>query len=326
MATESHEPEDRRIDSDWTGVANVHRFAHGAMAAVFEIIVQHEDDVYARQAAQAAFDLLDRLEADLSRYIESSDVTRINHLAAGEPLLVGLETFECLELSRRVSVETDGAFDVTAGLLVDCWRDKNKKPRTPSEEELAFARAHTGMSLLNLDASRFTVELSAGGVRVDLGGVGKGFGVDKMAQLLGEWSIDRALLNGGYSTVLALKPPEGALGWPVTLSDPRDRRRKLARLTLQHGAVAGSGLKKGPHIIDPRTGKPVEGTLAAWSVAPDAGTADALSTAFTIMTPQEVTDFCAAHEHTRALLVVPNADGSERLVAAGPWAQGELVY
>ncbi|MBN1359835.1 MAG: FAD:protein FMN transferase [Sedimentisphaerales bacterium] len=317
MASEPPKAETSCVASELSAIPSVHRFTHSAMAATFEIIVQHEDKVYARQAANAAFDELDRIERNLSRFVENSDVARMNNLPAGQPLLLGLETFECLRLCQKLHAQADGAFDVTIGFLLDCWRDKDKKLRTPSPDELAYARAHTGMSLLHLDESRYTVELSASPVRVDLGGVGKGYGVDKMAAMLEEWSIDRALLHGGYSSVLALDPPEGTAGWPVTLSDPQDRRRVLVRLQLAHRAVSGSGLQKGPHIIDPRLGRPVEAKIAAWSMAPDAATADALSTAFMIMTPQEVKDYCGQHPQTRAWLVLPDRDGPGRFLEVG---------
>lgn len=316
------------VSSDWAAVANVQRFAHRAMATTFEIVIQHEDKVYARQAADAAFYELDRIEAELSRFVENSDVARINNLPAGRPLLLGLDTFACLKLSKRLHAETHGAFDVTIGWLLDCWCDKDKMWRTPSRDELAFARAHTGMALLDLDETRYTITLAASPIRIDLGGVGKGHGVDKMAEMLAEWSIERALIHGGYSSVLALDAPEGAQGWPVTLSDPQDRRRTLARLHLRRRALSGSGLEKGPHIIDPRIAMPVEAKTAAWSMAPNAATADALSTAFMIMTLQEVREYCAAHDDddTRALLVVSDSDTPERIVSAGSWRDEELIY
>ncbi|HRS10116.1 MAG TPA: FAD:protein FMN transferase [Sedimentisphaerales bacterium] len=316
------------VQSDWASVPDVHRFGHQAMATTFEIIVQHEDKVYARQAVDAAFAELDRIERQLSRYIENSDVARINSLPAGRPLLLGLDTFECLKLCAAISADTGGAFDVTVGLLLDCWRDADKKPRTPSQDELEFARKHTGMSLLRLNESRYTVELTSSPVRVDLGGVGKGYGVDRMGASLKDWSIERALIHGGFSSVLAMEAPQGAAGWPVTLSDPRrDReRRTLARLNLTNTAVSGSGVRKGDHIIDPRTARPIEGKIAAWSVTPDAATGDALSTAFMVMTVDEVRDYCARHPGIAGLLIMPTEETAERVIAIGPWRQGELVY
>jgi thiamine biosynthesis lipoprotein len=295
------------------------------MATTFEIIVQHADKLYAQQAAHAAFDELDRIEGELSRYIENSDVARINALAAGKPLQLGLDTFACLELSQKVHRQTDGAFDVTIGFLLDCWLDEDKQPRNPSPEELRAARARTGMSLMRLDRNRFTVELFTSPIRVDLGGVGKGYGVDQMAELLREWDIDRALIHGGFSSVLALDAPDGAAGWPITLSDPQDRTRTLARLQLARQAVSGSGLEKGQHIIDPRSARPVAGKIAAWSMTPSAALGDALSTAFMIMTPDHVEKYCAAHPGTRALLIVPTDDQTPHILTAGPWQPQELV-
>lgn len=329
MSENPNHPQTPFVQSDWASVADVNRFAHRAMATTFEIIVQHENKVYARQAADAAFDELDRIERELSRYVENSDVARINRLPADQPLLLGLDTFECLQISTNVHAETGGAFDVTVGLLVDCWHGKDRKLRIPSPEELAFARERTGMSLLHLDESRYTIELGSSPIHVDLGGVGKGYAVDRMAVMLRDWSIERALIHGGFSSVLALEAPQGAAGWPVTLSDPRDRSRILARPNLKSVAVSGSGLEKGSHIIDPRNGRPIEAKIAAWSVAPDAARGDALSTAFMVMTVAEVQDYCARHPGIAGLLIAPaDSDGrqDERIVAVGPWREGELVY
>jgi thiamine biosynthesis lipoprotein len=314
------------VVSDWSAVPNVHRFAHQAMATTFEAILQHEDRTYAQQAARAAFDEVDRIEGYLSRFLETSDVARINHGSAGQPIPLSLDAFECLKISAEVCAETGGAFDVTVGFLVDCWLDGAKKmPRTPAPEELQFAREHTGMDLILFDEPTHAVALIASPIRVDLGGVGKGYAVDRMADLLREWSLNRVLIHGGFSSVLALDPPQGMAGWPVTLSDPGDRRRTLARVQLASASVSGSGVEKGRHIIDPRTGEPTEGRSATWSIAPDAARADALSTAFMILTPDQVKGYCTDHPQVRALLVVRAAESAEQIIPAGEWRPGELV-
>jgi thiamine biosynthesis lipoprotein len=308
-------------------VPNVHRFSHLAMATTFEVMAQYEDRTYAQQAAMAAFEEVDRIEGALSRYRETSDITQMNHLPAGKPLHVALDTFECLRISGEIHARTGGAFDITVGFLVDCWRDEDKRPRTPSQEELQLALDHTGTDLILLDEPTCAVALLTSPVRVDLGGVGKGYAVDRMAETLREWSIDRALIHGGFSSVLALDAPGGTKGWPVTLSHPKDRNRTLARLDVAHISVSGSGVEKGRHIIDPRTGQPVEGKLAAWSVAPDATRADALSTAFMVMTEDEVADFCREYSDVRGLLILPGDDAAgraERIAPVGTWKTGEL--
>jgi thiamine biosynthesis lipoprotein len=168
--------------------------------------------------------------------------------------------------------------------------------------------------------------VTASPVRVDLGGVGKGYGVDRMADLLREWGLDRALIHGGYSSVLALDAPEGTDGWPISLSHPDDRSRTLARLRLERVAVSGSGTEKGRHIVDPRVGRPVEGKIAAWPIAPDAAAGDALSTAFMVMAPQEVHAYCDRHPETRGLLIVAKPqDAGESIIPAGRWKPDELV-
>ncbi|HUT28395.1 MAG TPA: flippase activity-associated protein Agl23 [Sedimentisphaerales bacterium] len=303
-------------------LSGVQRFCHDAMATTFEVMIVHEDARYARQAALAAFDLLDKLEQELSGYIENSDVSRINHLGAGRPLVVGLNTFECLQLSAKMYDQTGGAFDVTIGPLLSCWLNKDKTARTPSSEELNLARQRTGMNLLRLNKADYTVEVLTEGVRVDLGGIGKGYALDKMAQLLREWGIETALVHSGFSTVLALGSPPQTAGWPLTMSNPANLEQTLALVHLHNDALAGSGLKKGTHIIDPRSGKPVEGTVAAWACAADAATADALSTAFMIMTPAQIERYCSRHPDTRAMVFLQeprNEAKKDNVLRFGQW-------
>jgi len=192
-------------------VPGMKRFSHEAMATTFEVIVVGDDEKYARQTAAAAFEEVNRLEAELSRFIANSDVARINNLPANRPLILGLDTFECLKISCRIYAETDGAFDVTIGPLLSCWRNAGGDLREPSERELDNARQRTGTNLIRLNEDEHTIELLTAGVQVDLGGIGKGYAVDKMAELLREWSIDTALISGGYSSVRALDGPADGL-------------------------------------------------------------------------------------------------------------------
>jgi len=292
------------VQSDCQSIPGMKRFCHEAMATTFEVIIVYDDDRYARQAAAAAFDEVDRLEGELSRFIENSDITRINNLPANQPLRLGLEAFECLQLSCRIYAQTNGAFDITIGSLLSLWRNEDGTPRTPSQEELNLARQHTGTHLLKLDEDEHTVRLLAAPIQIDLGGIGKGFAVDRMAELLREWSIETALISGGYSSVLALDAPVDTKGWPLTLSNPDNRKQILARPYLQGRALSGSGLQKGQHIIEPRTAQPVKGKCAAWASAPDAATADALSTAFMVMSPDEIRQYCLRHTDVLAMIML----------------------
>jgi thiamine biosynthesis lipoprotein len=271
----------------------VRRFSHEAMATVFEIYTAHADAGYAAQAAQAAFALTDRLESELSRFRTNSDITRVNHLAAGESTRVSPSTIECLLIGRHMFDLTGGAFDIAIG---------------------------RGLPSLELDSDACLVRATTDGVQVDLGGVGKGYAVDLMAELLEEWELDRTLVHGGFSSVLALDPPEDRDGWPLTLSDPGDPSRVLARLSPRQTALGASGLRKGDHIIDPRSGAPVRGRKAAWVSVPrprpSAGApgdgprlaacavADALTTAFMLVGPEEIEALCARSPGVEAWLLL----------------------
>ena len=315
------------VKSDWDSIAGIRRFSHEAMATTFEVIILHEDARYAEQAAWAAFDKLGQLEQDLSGFIENSDISRINNLTAGQSVRVSLETFECLQLSQRINTDTNGAFDITVGSLMSCWRNPDKTLRIPSKEELKIARQRTGMDLFKLDESQYTVELLRDKVQIDLGGIGKGYAIDKMAELLGDWSIDAALIHGGYSSALAVGSPPGTKGWPVTLSNPRKLKQTLTALFLKNQALSGSGVQKGRHIIDPRTAQPVEGRCAAWACAGDAATADALSTAFMVMSPDEVRQYCSRHQDVPAMLILHDdtkKKQKERILHFGKWKKSSL--
>jgi thiamine biosynthesis lipoprotein len=249
-----------------TRPAGVQRFSHAAMATVFEVHCVHEDEGYARQAAHAAFSLLDRLEQDLSRFIPNSDVSRINGLAAGRSTRVSPWTLECLEIARDVHGLTGGAFDVSIG---------------------------SGFSSLELVPDDFSVHAGADGVRLDLGGIGKGYAVDRMAELLEEWEIRSALVHGGFSSVLALEPPPDRDGWALTLSAPwPGDERVLARISAARQAFSASGVGKREHIVDPRTGRPAR-ARAAWVAVPfvrrsAAALAEGLSTALMLLTLEEI--------------------------------------
>jgi thiamine biosynthesis lipoprotein len=251
----------------------VHRFAHEAMATLFEVHCAHADPRYARQAAEAAFDLLDRLEQDLSRFVANSDVSRINALRAGETTRVSPQTMECLQISVAMHAVTRQAFDVSIG---------------------------TGLERLELAPGEFAVHAREAGAQLDLGGIGKGFAVDRMAESLREWDVHSALVHGGFSSVLAGDAPPGRDGWPLTPSAPGGGG-VLARVRARRLALSASGTRKGDHILDPRTGLPAR-RRAAWVAlpcdaagSPEAGgspatVAEALSTAFMLLPVDEIED------------------------------------
>ncbi len=281
------------------------RFTHFAMATEYEIYVSGADPVYAAQASQAAFAELDRLENEFSRFLPNSDISRINHLHPGQRIVIGPDTMACLETCFSLFLQTKGAFDVSMGALYKCWLNEDKTLRWPSFKEIAAAGQLTGMHHLFFDKDKMTVAVDISGLQLDLGAFGKGYAVDRMVLVLKEWDIPAALIHGGSSSAYAFGGEEG---WLVTISHPQDHSKILCSFCLQEMALSGSGVQKGFHIIDPRQGQPIQNRPAAWVIAPDAATSDALSTAFMVMPEGEIREFCAQHPELAAALLLSETD------------------
>jgi FAD:protein FMN transferase len=303
----------------------VQRFAHAAMNTTFEVIISGEEADYARQASQAAFEEVDHLEQELSRFDPTSDVSQINGLRAGKKLRVGLATLECLKAAAAVAADTGGAFDVTIGSLLACWRSPDKSLRTPTQAELDAARARTGMNHVEILDDEYAVRLKADGVKIDLGGVGKGYAVDRMMAVLKQWSVKTALVHGGYSSVLALGAPPKAprvgdeRGWKLAIRQDSGDTPALGYVYLKDRSLSGSAAPPvDQHIIDPRTGRPAEGNRNAWAIAPSATVTDCLSTAFIVMTPAEVEAYIKRHADTAAMIVPRRPEGSKP-ISLGKW-------
>jgi len=296
---------DQVVDIAAKTISDAHHFSHEAMATVYELYIVDEDEDYARAGAQAAFAEVDRLELEMSRFLSNSDISRLNAAEVGETVDLGLDTFECLRRAREMHEKTGGAFDISVGALYACWLDEDRRLRQPSEDEIEQAHELTGMKHLEIDDEDFCAKVLTKGVQFDLGGIGKGFAAEKVAELLSEWSLEQSLVLAGASSVLCVGVPEGMSGWPMKLRNPGKRTEVFARFDLKEGAVSGSGRQKGQHIIDPRSKEagPVEGRLAAWSIAPDAIAADASSTAFMMLSDEEISDYCLANEETAAIIL-----------------------
>lgn len=279
------------------GAVRLERFAHRAMACTWEIWIRGEPTENAAGAAQAAFAEVDRLEQLLSRFIPHSEIAQLNAAAADAAVRVSVETLECLELAQQVYRATSGAFDVTLG----------SGKGTEAEPPLR----------LRIDRRTRTVTKATGAIRVDLGGIGKGFALDGLVEVLSEWGVTIALAHCGQSTVRAVGFPPNSAGWPIAIRDPRNPAAVLGRVTLRDEALGGSGvLLHGQHIVDPRTRQPARGALGAWTAAPSAALADAYSTAFMVLTQSEV-ECCCAREHISALLMLERQGQAEQ-VSFGP--------
>ena len=258
----------------------VHIFRHHAMATFFEVRVAGGEAPYARQAAQAAFAVIDQAENRLSRFLDGSEVSQINRLRSGEVLRVSPDVCACLAQALDLQALTRGAFDPGLG---------GAKGAAPGQ--------------LLIDRESLLVSLDGGAAALDLGAIGKGFALDLAAEELRDWELPRTLLNGGGSSLLAFTGPGAGSDWKWEIGIGGDVGHPSHRLFLENTALGSSGTAvKGEHILDPRTGQPVAAGRRTWAVAPSAAAADALSTAWMVLPLEEIEAICAARPGIGAIV------------------------
>ena len=260
------------------------------MATRFEIALHGDDAVALRAAGEEALEEVDRLEAQLSLYRPSSEIAHVNARAAREAVRVTPTLFGLLHHAQILSGETGGAFDITIGPLVRCWGFMGGKGHLPEPGELEEARAKVGMHLVHLNAEDSTVRFEREGVMLDLGAIGKGYAIERAAEVLREAGVQSALLHGGTSTIYALGHPPEAEFWFVAVEKPEQEASStpLAKIPLTDEALSVSAVwgrsfenegKSYGHVLDPRTGQPAANASLAAVVLPSATETDALSTA-----------------------------------------------
>ncbi len=260
-----------------------------SMASIYSIVVYGNDAESLRKTVDAAFDEVDRIDRLMSHYKPDSPLSRLNREATKEPVKVEPELFDFLAECLRYSRASDGAFDITVGPLMKAWGFFRGEGRMPSEQELSAARRSVGYQHVILNAQERTVYFDRAGVELDLGGIAKGYAVDRAVAVLEQRGIKSALVSAGGSTIYGLGAPPHKAGWEVKLQDPvaPDKSALMVRLKDQALSVSGSYEKffdlngrRYSHIMDPRTGRPVEGVLSV-AVITDTGTAgDALDNVF----------------------------------------------
>jgi FAD:protein FMN transferase len=299
-----------------------------AMACRFEVTLAGEDaaDV---AAARAALDAIDAIEARLTVFRESSTVAHVNRAAADRPVGVDEDLFDLLQLCRGLHDVTDGAFDITSTPLSRCWGFLRREGRLPAANDVSSARDVVGMRHIILDDTRRTVRFDRAGVELNLGAIGKGWALDRVARTLRDDGVSRALLSAGRSSIRAIGSPAG--GWPIGLSSPR-LDRPFAHVALHSGALGTSGAgeqyfevdgQRYGHVIDPRTGWPAQGALSVSVICTEAAVADALSTAFFVGGLDLARRYCAAYPLT--LVVFVPDDGEHRRVVIGEYPGADVV-
>jgi thiamine biosynthesis lipoprotein len=304
------------------------RSSRRAMATSFEVLLPFGTRD-ALVLAGAALDEIDRLEQQLTVYSDASEVAKLNQLAQHDAVPVEKGLFGLLAQAQALAAETGGAFDISAGALIKAWGFFRGPRRVPSGPELTDALQKVGMHHVVLDPEAGTVRFLRPGLEINLGSIGKGYALDRAAELLrAQGNCPAALLHGGHSSVYAMGSEPGTrCGWAVGIKHPWNSERRLAVVRLRDRALGTSaatfqhleyqGRKLG-HILDPRTGWPAEGMASASVLAPSAAVGDALATAFFILGVDEARRYCGLHPDVGAVLLPASAEASPVILGLAP--------
>jgi thiamine biosynthesis lipoprotein len=304
--------------------------ARNAMATRFELVLHGDNPSALRAAGEEALNEVDRLENQLSLYRPGSEIAQLNARAAREAVQVSPELLALLLHAQRLHTATDGAFDITVAPLIRCWGFMANQGSLPSPEALAEARASVGMRHVHLDAPNRTVRFARAGVMLDLGAIGKGYAVECGAEVLRDAGVTSALFHGGTSTVCAIGHPPDADAWRVAIERPPAMVGRIAfpdvapvklkdealSVSAVWGRVFQSGGRIFGHVIDPRTGGPVENAWLAAVILSTATETDALSTALLTLGADGVERLSQLRPGTRTLLV----DRSGKATASPAWS------
>jgi thiamine biosynthesis lipoprotein len=289
-------------------------FSHRAMAAEFQVYLNLGQHPIGPTAVLEGFTLVDQLEDRFSIFRPHSDLSRVNQLAAATPIPVDSDLFGLLDLAARLHRETSGAFDIATTALSRVWNFLSRTPRVPPAEAIAAALEISGQRHVFLEPSERSVSLRRRGVELNLHSIGKGFAVQKLAEHLHLAGVRDFLIHGGQSSVFAagscLPADPDRSGWKVGLTHPIVPEQRIAELLLSNQAIGTSGSarqglvhqgRRLGHILDPRSGWPASHWLSTTVLHPNPAWADALATAFFVMTEEEVVRYCEYHPEIAAI-------------------------
>lgn len=303
------------------------------MACEFQVRLPASPAENDTEAALAALDAVETIEDRLTVYRSESEVQTLNREAADGPAWVEPDVFELLALAERLHADTGGAFDITSGPLSDTWGFSRRAGRVPTPHEIAGALARVGWGGVALDPSAQTVRFATPELRINFNSIGKGFALDAAGDVLNRHGVGSYLLHGGRSTLLAAGVAPGepseqrneSGGWGVGVRHPLRPSERIAECRLRNAAFSTSGSatqcfvhagRRYGHLIDPRTGQPVEGLHSVSVIAPTGAEADALSTAFYVMGHEQAAAYCRNRPEVQALFVLPAA-GANRVAVRG---------
>lgn len=301
-------------------------FRQPHMGTEFKILLYSTTEADARRASDAAFARIAELNARLSDYDPESELMRLCERAGGAPVPVSRDLYRVLETARGVAARTRGAFDPTMGPVVKLWRRARRQHRLPDAEDLARARRLVDWRRIELNPRDGTARLAEPGMRLDLGGIAKGYAADEALRAMRERGVTRALVAAAGDIAVGDPPPD-AEGWTIAIATPGQGEDSPPALVLENRHVSTSGDAEQfveidgvrySHIVDPRTGLGVRGRSSATVVGDDGATVDAVATALSVLGPEE--GVALANElGLAALIATRDDDGTTRFLRSRAW-------
>ncbi len=309
-----------------------------AMACDFQIFLNAGEDDRATETAVEALDIVEEIEEILSVYRQHTSASELNRLGSIQPVQVHPLLFSILRQSKQLWESTDGAFDITSSNLSKLWGFHQREHQVPGQAEIEEALKQTGSQHLAIQDDG-TVQFDCPGLQINLASIGKGYALDRCHQHFVAHNITNYLIHGGLSSVLARGQRHGhnpkEPGWQIGLRHPLIPEKYLAHLWLDSQAAGTSGDanqffyhqgKRYGHVLDPRTGHPVENILAATALSATAAESDALATAFYVMGPEKAADYCQQHDSSFLIVEQGKQNRSTRLHVKGiPEGQIEII-
>jgi len=298
------------------------------MGTYAQVIIVTADSVASAPLAHRAQLEFTRLDSLMSNWTTTSEVARINRVAGSGATVIDPEVATIVDTSLNVWRESDHAFDITIEPLIRAWGFLGGPRRVPTKAEQKAAFKRVGAQRVHFDRATRTIRFDGAGVRIDLGGIAKGYAVDVVADALKRDGVEDALVNLS-GNMLALGHPEGSDHWRIGIRDPRDRMPYFARIDLSAGQgistsgkyeqfVAKDGKTYG-HIMDPRTGKPSEGLISVTVIARNAFECDTWDTPLFVLGPENARRKARQLENVAAILVEPGSGGVDTV-----WVESAL--
>ena len=291
--------------------ADWHQETHGIMGTQITIELwtdSSNDDAHAKRCINLVIAEMHRIDRQMSPFKEDSELSKINTHAADYPVKISSELFTLISRAQSLSVQSDGAFDITFASVAYAYDYRNKIK--PSEQQIQENLKHIDYRFIVLDTDTQTIFFKQAGVRIDLGGIAKGHAVDNAIALLQDCGIKQALVSAGGDTRII--GDKGGRPWMTGIKDPRNKTQSIVAIPLSDTAISTSGDyeryfildgQRYHHIISPDTGKSVVSTRSVTVLGPDATTTDGLSTTLFILGPAKAMEFVEKLEGIDAVII-----------------------